>query len=92
MLCASYFIKPNRKSKLIFILAEKAHTCSPPYSYNAELNLCWRLETEKRANWLKAGWQCGTEGGHLIILDTPAKVSYIQHALIMGMLIINFKI
>ena len=30
--------------------------------------------------WLTANWQCHTEGGHLIILDSSAKIRVIQNA------------
>ena len=56
--------------------------CPSNYTYHAELNLCWRLEKVKTLDWLTAGWQCITEGGHLLIPDSLAKIKYLQYVLV----------
>lgn len=62
--------------------AQATTKCPSTYMYHAELNLCWRLEKDKKMDWLTANWQCHTEGGHLLIPDSMAKIKYIQHFLV----------
>ena len=60
----------------------KPTRCPSSYEYFADLNLCWRLEKTKTMNFLTASWQCFTEGGHLIILDSMAKIRFMHYYLI----------
>ena len=69
---------------------QKATKCPSTYIYNAELNLCWRLEKDMKADWLTAGWHCHTEGGHLMILDSMATVKFMQYFLVTAASNINF--
>ena len=69
--------------------APEASTCPSTYKYHAELNLCWRLDKGRKVNWLTAGWQCHTEGGHLMILDFMAKIKFIQYFLVTAASTIN---
>ena len=62
--------------------AQETTQCPSTYTFNAELNLCWRLEKDKRTDWLSASWKCNTEGGHLMILDSTAKIKFIQSFLV----------
>ena len=43
----------------------------------------------KKMDWVTAGWQCHTEGGHLIILDSMAKIKFIQYVLVTAAVGIN---
>ena len=65
---------------IFYLESDELSECPPPYIYNANLNLCWRIETEKMLSWSSARLQCSSEGGDLIVLDTPEKIAYIQKA------------
>ena len=62
--------------------AQRTTKCPSTYMYNAELNLCWRLEKDKKMDWLTAGWHCHNEGGYLMMLDSMAKAKFIQYFLV----------
>ena len=62
--------------------AQQRARCPSAYTYKTELDLCWRLEKGKTADWLTAGWHCHSEGGHLLMFDSIAKIRFIQYVLV----------
>ena len=62
--------------------AQQRAKCPSAYTYKTELDLCWRLEKDKTADWLTAGWHCHSEGGHLLMFDSMAKIRFIKYVLV----------